>query len=61
AGNPEEVPLAEFVTKAFPKIRDSLKGYIDRMKNTYEGYIASDALHESLYDSPANLGGPQPL
>jgi len=51
AGNPEEVPLAEFVTKAFPKINDSLKGYIDRMKKTYEGYIASDCLHESLYDS----------
>lgn len=51
AGNPEEVTLAEFAEKAFPKIRDSLKGYIDRMKKTYEGYVASDFLHESLYDS----------
>jgi len=51
AGNPEEVTLARFATEAFPKIRDSLKGYIDRMKKTYEGYIASDCLHESLYDS----------
>jgi len=50
-GNPEEVTLAEFVTEAFPKINDSLKGYIDRMKKTYEGYIASHCMHESLYDS----------
>ncbi|GAI00612.1 unnamed protein product, partial [marine sediment metagenome] len=50
-GNPEEVTLAEFVNEAFPKINDSLKGYIDRMKKTYEGYIGSHCLHESLYDS----------
>lgn len=51
AGNPEEVTMAEFATKAFPKITDSLKGYTERMKNSYEGYIASDCLHESLYDA----------
>jgi len=51
AGNPEKVSLARFAEEGFKRINESLKGYVDRMKKTYEGYVASDCLHEQLYDT----------
>lgn len=49
-GTPKETTLAEFTEQAFPLINAAILDYCMRMKNTYEGYIASHCWHEFLYD-----------